>query len=130
MATDIVTSEQAEPIFRKPSRYSELADPLLEGNFPSKSLNQAVAVAAMCLQGDAAARPLMSDVVSALSVLGVGPQSGTASPISAPSPQAEITTTDAAESQSRDINTREREIAIAEAKEWGSCSRDQHMTQA
>lgn len=88
-----MTFEQAEPIFKKPSRYTELADPLLEGDFPSKSLNQAVAVAAMCVHSDAAARPFMSDVVSALSFLGAGePQMEAVSPI--PSPRPEITMTD------------------------------------
>lgn len=61
---------QAEPIFKDPHRYPELADPLLEGNFPPRALNQAVAVAAMCVNEEASARPLMSDVVSALSFLG------------------------------------------------------------
>lgn len=116
-------------MFRKPSRFSELADPLLEGNFPKKSLYQAVAVAAMCLHSDAAARPLMSDVVSALSVLGVGTEEEAASPLSAPSPQAEITTTDGNdESQVKDINTTEHEVDTAEAKEFGSTSRDQNAT--
>ncbi|MBA0580301.1 hypothetical protein Gorai_022527 [Gossypium raimondii] len=53
-----------------------MADPLLEGNYPSKGLHQALAVAAMCLQDDAAARPAMSDVVTALEYLtnGGGPE--------------------------------------------------------
>ncbi|XP_028780983.1 probable serine/threonine-protein kinase PBL25 [Neltuma alba] len=60
----------AQPIFKDPHRHPELADPLLKGNFPLKSLNQAVAMAAMCLNEEAVARPLMRDVVSALSFLG------------------------------------------------------------
>ncbi|XP_010533305.1 PREDICTED: serine/threonine-protein kinase At3g07070 [Tarenaya hassleriana] len=60
----------AQPVFREPSRYRELADPLLEGKFQDKSLNQAVAVAAMCLQEEPAVRPLINDVVTALSFLG------------------------------------------------------------
>lgn len=64
---------QAEHIFKDPHRYPELADPLLEGKFPPKALNQAVAVAAMCLNEEASARPLMSDVVSALTFLGTDP---------------------------------------------------------
>lgn len=43
-----------------------LADPLLEGKYPSKSLHQALAVATMCLQRDAEDRPQMADVVTAL----------------------------------------------------------------
>lgn len=46
-----------------------MADPLLEGNYPTKALYQALAVAAMCLQEEASTRPLMSDVVIALEYL-------------------------------------------------------------
>jgi len=46
-----------------------MADPLLRKQFPEKGLNEAVAIAAMCLQEEAGARPLMSDVVTALSFL-------------------------------------------------------------
>lgn len=46
-----------------------MADPLLKGNYPVKGLHQAFAVAAMCLQEEAAMRPLMSDVVTALGFL-------------------------------------------------------------
>lgn len=46
-----------------------MVDPLLEGNYPRKGLYQALAIAAMCLQNEASARPLISDVVSALAFL-------------------------------------------------------------
>lgn len=46
-----------------------MADPLLEGKYPIKGLYQALAVAAMCLQEEAATRPMMSDVVTALEYL-------------------------------------------------------------
>ncbi|KAJ0244719.1 serine/threonine-protein kinase PBL24 [Hirschfeldia incana] len=59
----------AQPIFRKPNRFPELADPLLRGEFPEKSLNQAIAVAAMCLHEEPIVRPLISDVVTALSYM-------------------------------------------------------------
>ncbi|CAL1411984.1 unnamed protein product [Linum trigynum] len=52
----------AQPVFKDPSRFKELADPLLNGEFPIRGLNQAVAVSAMCLQEEAGVRPLMSDV--------------------------------------------------------------------
>lgn len=48
-----------------------MADPLLEGKYPIKGLYQALAVAAMCLQEEAATRPLISDVVTALEFLSV-----------------------------------------------------------
>ncbi|XP_029126973.1 receptor-like kinase LIP2 isoform X2 [Cajanus cajan] len=63
----------AQPIFRDPKRYPDMADPNLNKNFPEKDLNQVVAIAAMCLQEEAAARPLMSDVVTALSFLSTTP---------------------------------------------------------
>jgi serine/threonine-protein kinase PBS1 len=46
-----------------------MADPLLRGQFPTRGLYQALAVAAMCLQEQAATRPLIGDVVTALSYL-------------------------------------------------------------
>lgn len=46
-----------------------LADPLLDGKYPIKSLYQAVAIAAMCLQEEASTRPLIGDVVTALEYL-------------------------------------------------------------
>ncbi|KAJ8423099.1 hypothetical protein Cgig2_010976 [Carnegiea gigantea] len=72
----------AQPVFREPSRFPELADPHLGGDFPVKSLNQAVAIAAMCLQEEQAARPLMSDVVTALNSLTRMTSDGSASPLS------------------------------------------------
>ncbi|KAK7285841.1 hypothetical protein RJT34_20623 [Clitoria ternatea] len=63
----------AQPIFRDPKRYPDMADPNLKNHFPEKDLNQVVAIAAMCLQEEAAARPLMSDVVTALSFLSTSP---------------------------------------------------------
>ncbi|XP_064975704.1 probable serine/threonine-protein kinase PBL26 [Musa acuminata AAA Group] len=59
----------ALPMFRDQKRYPELVDPLLQGDYPAKGLSQAVAVAAMCLQEEASVRPLMADVVKALSFL-------------------------------------------------------------
>lgn len=99
-------------MFKESKRYPELADPLLRGEFPIRSLNQAVAVAAMCLQEDAGVRPLMSDVVSALSFLGACPEVGTVTPYSFSSSPSE---SKAAES------TREQELGNAMG--WGSFSR-------
>ncbi|ONK77034.1 uncharacterized protein A4U43_C02F2420 [Asparagus officinalis] len=59
----------AQPMFREQKKYPELADPILQGDYPLKSLNQAVAVVAMCLQEEASVRPLMADVVMTLSFL-------------------------------------------------------------
>lgn len=46
-----------------------MADPLLQGCYPMRGLYQALAVAAMCLQEQAATRPLIGDVVTALTYL-------------------------------------------------------------
>lgn len=61
--------EQAQPIFKDPKRFPEMADPLLNKEFSVKSLNQAVGVAAMCLQEEPTVRPYITDVVAALSFL-------------------------------------------------------------
>ena len=114
-------------MFKKQSRYSELADPLLEGEYPKKSFNQAVAVAAMCLHDDASARPLMSDVVSALSFLGDTAEPVVASPVTPPSPQA---ARHVSENHSDEVNKTERDLAVAEAKEWCTKSRDQQVSEA
>ncbi|XP_022930374.1 probable serine/threonine-protein kinase PBL26 [Cucurbita moschata] len=63
----------AQPFFRDPKRFPDLADPLLGRLFPEKDLNQAVAVAAMCLQEEAEVRPLIADVMIALSFLSTTP---------------------------------------------------------
>ncbi|KAI5398162.1 probable serine/threonine-protein kinase PBL25 [Lathyrus oleraceus] len=63
----------AQPLFRDPKKYPDMADPLLNKHFPEKDLNQAVAIAAMCLQEEPEARPLIGDVVTALSFLSTAP---------------------------------------------------------
>ncbi|KAK4756554.1 hypothetical protein SAY87_006681 [Trapa incisa] len=72
----------ALPIVKNPHRHSELADPLLRNEYPARGLSQAAAVAAMCLNEESSARPLMSDVVTALSFLWQGPSGETNSPLS------------------------------------------------
>lgn len=63
------THVQASPMMRDKRRFMRLADPLLGKRYPVKGLYQALAVASMCLQEDAASRPGISDVVAALSFL-------------------------------------------------------------
>ncbi|PWA68710.1 concanavalin A-like lectin/glucanase domain, Serine/threonine-protein kinase Unc-51 [Artemisia annua] len=58
-----------EPRIKLPHKYSELVDPLLEGNYPQTDLSQVLTIAAMCLSMGASARPSISDVVAALSSL-------------------------------------------------------------
>ncbi|KAJ3703238.1 hypothetical protein LUZ61_006943 [Rhynchospora tenuis] len=61
----------AMPMLTDQTKYPELIDPLIKNNYPSKALNQAVAVAAICLQEKASDRPGMSDVALALKLLTV-----------------------------------------------------------
>ena len=60
---------QARPLFSDRRKFIKLADPRLQGRFPTRGLYQALAVASMCIQENAAARPLIGDVVTALSYL-------------------------------------------------------------
>ena len=46
-----------------------MVDPNLRGRYPARGLFQALAVAAMCLHEQAASRPLIADVVTALNFL-------------------------------------------------------------
>ncbi|KAH7280781.1 hypothetical protein KP509_36G014200 [Ceratopteris richardii] len=59
----------AQPLFKDRKKFHQMADPLLHGRYPSRGLHQAIAVAAMCLQDDAATRPVIGDVVTALNYL-------------------------------------------------------------
>ncbi|ONK55444.1 uncharacterized protein A4U43_UnF3240 [Asparagus officinalis] len=61
--------EWAAPLFKDKKNFLKMADPLLEGKFPVKSLYQAIAIAAMCVQEEDTTRPLIKDVASALQFL-------------------------------------------------------------
>lgn len=120
-------TKQAYPVFKDPHRYPELADPYLEGNFPMRSLHQAVAVAAMCLNEEPSVRPLISDVVTALSFLGTSPGSqdpALLAPIDMPSPPLEQEATGATLNLLDNDSVMERQRAVAEAIEWGSNTRN------
>jgi serine/threonine-protein kinase PBS1 len=60
---------QARPLFNDRRKLPKMADPRLEGKYPMRGLYQALAVASMCIQSEAASRPLIADVVTALSYL-------------------------------------------------------------
>ncbi|GER55103.1 protein kinase superfamily protein [Striga asiatica] len=105
----------ADPIFKESNRFSELADQLLKGEFLRKRFNQAVAIATMCLQEDAAIRPQIRDVVTALSSLPIEPDAQYCSASQTPSTQA----TTGNESRKDEANLAERELAVAEAIAWG-----------
>ncbi|KAG9136821.1 hypothetical protein Leryth_004569 [Lithospermum erythrorhizon] len=59
----------ARPLFNDRRKFAKLADPQLQGKYPTRGLYQALAVASMCTQEQSAARPLIGDVVTALSYL-------------------------------------------------------------
>ncbi|KAI3818071.1 hypothetical protein L1987_11873 [Smallanthus sonchifolius] len=59
----------ARPLFNDRRKFPSLVDPRLGGHYPMRGLYQALAVASMCIQEQAAARPLIADVVTALSYL-------------------------------------------------------------
>ncbi|XP_057534832.1 probable serine/threonine-protein kinase PBL25 [Amaranthus tricolor] len=111
----------AQAYLGNPSKYHELADPLLGGDYPEKGLNQAVAIAAMCLQEEETARPFMSDVVTALNYLTLSSENGCNSPSGNSSPDTEYTDyTECLNPQIQDNEYQDRQRALAEAMEWGS----------
>lgn len=59
----------ARPLFKDRRKFPQMADPALEGRYPSRGLYQALAVAAMCVQEQPTMRPVIGDVVTALSYL-------------------------------------------------------------
>uniref|UniRef100_A0A0D3FV90 non-specific serine/threonine protein kinase n=1 Tax=Oryza barthii TaxID=65489 RepID=A0A0D3FV90_9ORYZ len=63
------TKCRARPLFNDRRKLPKMADPGLEGRYPMRGLYQALAVASMCIQSEAASRPLIADVVTALSYL-------------------------------------------------------------
>lgn len=97
-----------------------------------RSLHQAVAVAAMCLNEEPSVRPLISDVVTALSFLGRTPGSQDPvriAPVDMPSPkhepeQLQDDTTSATLNLLDNDSAMERQKAVDEAIEWGSNSRN------
>ncbi|XP_020574458.1 probable serine/threonine-protein kinase PBL7 [Phalaenopsis equestris] len=59
----------ARPLFKDRRKFPQMADPTLQGQYPVRSLYQALAVAAMCVQEQPTMRPAIADVVTALTYL-------------------------------------------------------------
>ncbi|XP_051113474.1 probable serine/threonine-protein kinase PBL5 [Andrographis paniculata] len=59
----------AKPLFKDRKKFHQMADPALEGQYPSRGLYQALAIAAMCVQEQPGMRPLIADIVTALNYL-------------------------------------------------------------
>jgi len=133
-------------MFNDRRKLSKLADPKLQGRYPMRGLYQALAVASMCIQEEAATRPLIADVVTALSYLA----SQAYDPATAPAAGHRSSRSGRAvvekgedgggsgrkwdvDGSEKDDSPREaaplnkdldRERAIAEAKMWGANLRD------
>lgn len=60
---------QARPLFKDRKKFHQMADPSLNGQYPVRGLYQALAIAAMCVQEEPNMRPLIADIVTALSFL-------------------------------------------------------------
>uniref|UniRef100_A0A0D9WC94 non-specific serine/threonine protein kinase n=1 Tax=Leersia perrieri TaxID=77586 RepID=A0A0D9WC94_9ORYZ len=109
----------AKPMLDDRRRYHELVDPLLRGDYPDKDLNQAVAVAAMCLQDEASVRPYMSDAVVALGFLAEVP-AGCAEKINTVPQNKQDEDPSVTGTTKQDQSKFNRQQAVAEAIEWGT----------
>lgn len=56
-------------MFKDKRKFAQIADPALQGRYPARGLYQALAIAAMCVQEQPNMRPMMADVVTALTYL-------------------------------------------------------------
>ncbi|KAI5055772.1 hypothetical protein GOP47_0029293 [Adiantum capillus-veneris] len=102
----------ARPLFKDRKKFYHLADPMLQGRYPMRGLYQAIAIAAMCLQDDAATRPLIGDVVTALNYLASLNYDPATQPVSKSSP-----------SPSREKKERERKLSTGVPEERGFVER-------
>ncbi|KAL9268406.1 putative serine/threonine-protein kinase PBL7 [Drosera capensis] len=59
----------ARPLLKDRRNFSEIADPTLEGRYPPRDLYQALSVAAMCVREEPNMRPVIADVVTAVTYL-------------------------------------------------------------
>lgn len=60
---------QARPLFKDRRKFHQMADPVLEGKYPSRGLYQVLAIAAMCTEREPGLRPEITDIVKALTYL-------------------------------------------------------------
>ncbi|KAL8138140.1 hypothetical protein V2J09_004141 [Rumex salicifolius] len=132
----------ARPLFNDRKKFVKLADPLMQGKFPMRGLYQALAVASMCIQENAAARPHMGDVVTALSYLanqnegggrigrneeGAAGGSGRKWDLQAGGSDKDDSPRETGKTSTRDSD---RERAVAEAKLWGENLREKRRQSA
>ncbi|KAL8140729.1 hypothetical protein V2J09_006750 [Rumex salicifolius] len=65
----VLSCMQARPLFKDRAQFLKMADPAMQGQYPSRNLYQAISIAAMCVQEQPSLRPVIGDVVTALSYL-------------------------------------------------------------
>lgn len=119
LTVKFMCDQQAKPMLKDRRGYHELVDPLLRGDYPERVLNQAVGVAAMCLQEEASVRPYMSDAVVALGFLAEVPAGYEEKPSTVPQ-KKQVEDPSLASSTKQDESTFDRQRAVAEANEWGT----------
>ncbi|KAF0923055.1 hypothetical protein E2562_003287 [Oryza meyeriana var. granulata] len=114
----------AKPMLHDRRRHHELVDPLLRGDYPDKDLNQAVALAAMCLYDEASVRPIMCDIVVALGFLAEVP-AGSEEKINTVPQYKRDENPSVTGSMKQNQRTFDRQRAVAEAIEWGAMRQKQ-----
>ncbi|KAH0918270.1 hypothetical protein HID58_025930, partial [Brassica napus] len=77
----------SRPYLKDQKKFGNLVDPSLRGKYPSRCLNYAVAIIAMCLNEEAHYRPFIGDIVVALEYLAAQSQSLEARNFSSTSPE-------------------------------------------
>ncbi|CAH2042957.1 unnamed protein product [Thlaspi arvense] len=82
---------QARPLFRDRSKLPQMADPMLQGQYPARGLYQALAIASMCVQEQPTMRPVIADVVTALNYLALQKYDPETQPIQSSSHWAPLT---------------------------------------
>ncbi|XAR50978.1 Non-specific serine/threonine protein kinase [Bertholletia excelsa] len=81
----------ARPLFRDRSKLPQMADPMLQGQYPARGLYQALAIASMCVQEQPTMRPVIADVVTALNYLALQKYDPETQPIQSSSHWAPLT---------------------------------------
>ncbi|ONK64260.1 uncharacterized protein A4U43_C07F23780 [Asparagus officinalis] len=67
----------SHPILKDRKRFTELADPLLQGRYPVRAFYQLTIITALCLQGQPHIRPSSSDIASAIEHVASQPYNAT-----------------------------------------------------
>ncbi|XP_027770076.1 probable serine/threonine-protein kinase PBL7 isoform X2 [Solanum pennellii] len=121
----------ARPMLKDRMNYVQLADPMLRGKFPQSVFRRVVELVLMCVQDDPHARPLMKDIVLALSYFASQKHDSHAAQIGSHGGEGTNGSSvdfDGAQMDVTEIRAsnkdQERERAVAEAKKWGETWRE------